>query len=119
MEVIVNGDPHIDGRQAMSDLLASDVEEALCHYGERITRIEASLTDANGSDESGPADIHCTLETRLVGSDPIVVADHAVTAHQAVEGALRKLERALACAFEQRSPQHTLRSVNRTAVFDA
>ncbi len=118
MLVIVNGDPHIDGRQAMSDLLASDVEGALGHYGERITRIEAILTDANGVNKSGPADIHCTLETRLVGSDPVVVEDHAGTAHQAVEGALRKLEHALASAFEERSPRHTLRSVSPTSVFD-
>jgi hypothetical protein len=118
MEIIVNGDPHIDGRQAMSDLLASDVEGALGHYGERITRIEATLTDANGANESDPADIHCTLETLLVGSDPVVVEDHAGTAHQAVEGALRKLERTLASALELHGPQHTPRSVNSTAVLD-
>ncbi len=118
MEIIVNGDPHIDGRQAMSDLLASGVEEALGHCGERITRIEATLTDANGANEPGPADIHCTLETQFVSSNPVVVEDHAGTAHQAVEGALRKLERALASALELHSPQHTTRSVNSTAVFD-
>lgn len=96
MQVIVNGDPHIDGRQAMADLLEADTG----HYGERITRIEASLTDANGANKAGQADIHCKLETQLDRGDPVIVEDHAMTAHQAVVGALRKLEHALARAFE-------------------
>ena len=118
MQVLLNTDPHVDGRQAMSDHLESVVKEALAHYGERITRVEAHLTDANGPTKAGPDDIHCTLEARPVGRDPVVVKDRAGTAHQAIQGALRKLERALAGAFEKHDPRHTPRTVNPTDSFD-
>ncbi|MEO8310523.1 MAG: HPF/RaiA family ribosome-associated protein [Caldimonas sp.] len=112
MQVLLNTDPHIDGRQAMSEHLESVVKDALGHYGERITRVEAHLTDANGASKVGPDDIHCTLEARPVGLEPVVVKDRAGTAHQAIQGALRKLERSLASAFEKHDPRHTPRTVN-------
>lgn len=118
MQILLNTDPHIDGRQAMSDHLESVVKEALGHYGERITRIEAHLTDANGATKSGPDDIHCTLEARPVGLEPVVVKERAGTAHQAIQGALRKLERALAGAFEKHDPRHPSRSIKPTGTFD-
>ena len=72
----------------MSDHLESVVKEALGHYGERITRVEAHLTDANGATKAGPDDIRCTLEARPVGHEPVVAKDRAGTAHQAIQGAL-------------------------------
>jgi ribosome-associated translation inhibitor RaiA len=106
MQVLLNTDIHIDGRQAMSDHVESVVKEALGHYGERITRVEAHVSDANGAAKAGPDDIHCTLEARPVGREPVVVKNRAGTAHQAIHGALRKLERALASAFEKHDPRH-------------
>jgi ribosome-associated translation inhibitor RaiA len=101
MQVLLNTDPHIDGRQAMHDYLESIVKEALDHYGERITRVEAHVTDANSVTKAGVDDIHCTLEARPIGHQPVIVKDRAGTAHQAIHGALRKLERALAGVFEK------------------
>lgn len=118
MQILLNTDPHIDGRQAMSDHLESVVKDSLGHYGERVTRVEAHLTDANGAAKGGPDDIHCTLEARPVGLEPVVVKDRAGTAHQAIQGALGKLERALAGAFEKRDPRHPPRAVNPTDHFD-
>ncbi len=118
MQVLLNTDPHVDGGHAMSDHLDSVVKEALGHYGERITRVEAHLTDANGAAKGGPDDIHCTLEARPVGLEPVVVKDRAATAHQAIHGALRKLERALAGAFEKHAPRHAPRSIDPTGSFD-
>lgn len=118
MQILLNTDPHIDGRQAMSDHLETVVKEALGHYGERLTRVEAHLTDANGATKSGPDDIHCTLEARPVGLEPVVVKDRAGTAHQAIQGALRKLERALAGTFEKHDPRHSPRSGKPTGTLD-
>lgn len=118
MQVLLNTDHNIDGRQAMSDHLESVVTEALGHYGERITRVEAHLTDANGATKGGVDDIHCTLEARPVNHEPVVVRDRAGTAHQAIQGALRKLERALASSFEKHDPRHTPRAVNPAEPFD-
>jgi hypothetical protein len=110
MQVLLNTDPHIDGRQGMSDYLASLVTEALGHYGERITRVEAHVSDANGAAKAGTDDIHCTMEAWPVGLDPVVVKERAGTAHQAIHGAVRKLERALGSAFDKHDPRHATRA---------
>jgi ribosome-associated translation inhibitor RaiA len=104
MQVILNADSHTDGRQAMSDYLESELKEALGHFGERITRVEAHLTSAK--DSANASDIHCNLEARLVGLEPVVVKDAAGTAHQAVHGAIRKLGRAVATHLEKHQPRH-------------
>lgn len=109
MQILLNTDTHTDGRQAMSDHLESVVKEALGHYGGRITRVEAHVTDANGAGKAGAHDIHCTLEARPVGHEPVVAKDRAGTAHQAIHGALRKLERVLASEFEKHDARHSPR----------
>lgn len=54
----------------MSEYLESVVSEALGHYGERITRVESHISDANGSTKTGTDDIHCTREAWSVGLIP-------------------------------------------------
>ena len=109
MQVLLNTDPHIDGRQAMSDYLESVVNETLAHYGERISRVEAHVSDANSPAKANSDEIHCTLEAWLVGLDPVVVKERAGTAHQAIHGAVRKLERALSSALDKHDPRHKAR----------
>lgn len=109
MQVLLNTDPHTDGRQAMSDYLESVVTETLGHFGERITRVGAHLSDANSPAKANTDEIHCTLEARLVGLDPIVVKERARTAHQALHGAVRKLERAIGSALGRHDPRHATR----------
>lgn len=99
MQVILNTDPHTDGRHEMALHLEATVKDALGRFGEHITRVEAHLADANSHVKANPDEIHCTLEARLVGIDPVVVKDHAGTAHQAIQGAISKLKRAVATAL--------------------
>ena len=101
----------------MSDLLSSVSKEALGQYGERITCVEAHLTDAKAAINGGLNDIHCMLEARPVGFEPVVVTDRAGTAHQAMQRALRKLQPAIASAFEKHDLSHTLPAVNRRALW--
>jgi ribosome-associated translation inhibitor RaiA len=105
MQVLLNTDPNVDGRQQMSEHLELVVKDALGRFGEQITRVEAHLSDANSLAKPSPDDIHCTLEARLRGRDPIVVKDHAGTAHQAINGAVGKLKRALATALDKHVPR--------------
>ena len=109
MQVLLNTDPHVAGRQAMSDYLTSVVTEALGHYGERLARVEAHVSDANSAARKGTDDIHCTLEARLVGLDPVVVTERAGTAHQAIHGGVRKLEQALSSAIGKHDPRRKAR----------
>ena len=57
MQVLLNTDPHVAGRRAMSDYLTSVVTEALGHYGERLTRVEAHVSDANSAARKGTDDL--------------------------------------------------------------
>jgi ribosome-associated translation inhibitor RaiA len=99
MQVLLNTDPHTDGRQSIAEYLEATVTEALGHYGERIIRVEAHLSDANSAAKANTDEIHCTMQARVVGLDPVVVRERASTAHQAIHGAVGKLERALSSAL--------------------
>eukprot|EP01031_Cornospumella_fuschlensis_P014771 gene14771-18047_t len=72
MQVLLNTDHHVDGRQEMADHLTKVVKEALHRFGDSITRVEAHLSDANSHVKSTPDEIHCTLEARVAGQEPIV-----------------------------------------------
>jgi ribosome-associated translation inhibitor RaiA len=99
MQVLLNTDPHVDGSPEMTAHLTGVVKDALGRFGEQITRVEAHLSDAP------PAEIHCTLEARLKGLEPVVVKDHAGNAHQAIQGAVNKLQRAVSTAIEKHRPR--------------
>lgn len=101
MQVLLNTDPHTDGRHEMAEHLETVVKDALERFGEQITRVEAHLSDANSHAKSSPDEIHCMLEARLVGLQPIVVKDHSATAHQAINGAVGKLKRAVATVLDK------------------
>jgi ribosome-associated translation inhibitor RaiA len=105
MQILLNTDPHTDGRHEMAQHLDTVVKDALSRFGEQVTRVEAHLSDANSHVKAGPDDIHCTLEARLVGFDPVVVKDHAGNAHQAIQGAVAKLKRAIATVVDKHDPR--------------
>ena len=89
----------------MAEHLETVVKDAMGRFGERVTRIEAHLSDVNGSVKAGGDDIHCTLEARLVGLEAIVVKGHAGSAHQAIESAVRKLQRAVGAEIAKHDPR--------------
>ncbi len=95
MQVLLNTDPNVDGRQAMSDHLETVVKDAMYRFGEHVTRVEAHIADVNSHAKGSDDDIQCTLEARLAGLEPVVVKDHAGNAHQAINGAVGKLQRAV------------------------
>ena len=105
MQVLLNADHHTDGRHEMAQHLTTVVKEALSRFGEQITRVEAHLADENSQVKSGPGEIQCTLEARLVGREPVVVKDRASNAHQAIHGAVGKLKRAVATVLEKHDPR--------------
>ena len=101
MQVLLNTDPHVDGRHQMAEHLETVVKDALGRFGGQITRVEAHLTDARSHVKTRPDEIHCTLEARLVGHDAVVVKDQAGSAHQALHSAVGKLKRAVVTALEK------------------
>ncbi len=90
MEIYLNTDKHIDGREGLANHVRGVVEASLSHVSERITRVEVHLSDENG-DKSGPDDKRCMMEARLEGRHPTAVTCHAPTVDQAIDGAVEKL----------------------------
>ncbi|MGZ5216709.1 MAG: HPF/RaiA family ribosome-associated protein [Caldimonas sp.] len=105
MQVLLNTDPYTDGRHEMAEHLETVVQDALGRFGEQITRVEAHLADANSHNKANPDEIQCTLEARLVGLDAVVVKERAATAHQAIQGAVGKLKRAITTALAKHNPR--------------
>ncbi len=105
MQVLLHSDPNTNGSQPMAEHLNVVVKEVMGRFGERVTRVEAHLSDESGQAKTGAGDVHCTLEARLVGQDPVVVKDQAGSAHQAIDGAARKLQRAVATALAKHDPR--------------
>ena len=105
MHILLHSDSNTDGGRLMADHLQQVVQNAMSHFAERVTRVEAHLSDVNSQAKSSDGDIHCTLEARLVGLDAVVVKDHASNAHQAIEGAARKLKRAVGTEIAKHEPR--------------
>ena len=105
MQILLHTDPNTDGSHLMADHLTSVVQGAMGRFGERVTRVEAHLSDVNSQVKPGDDDIHCTLTARLMGLDAIVVKDQAGNAHQAIEGAVHKLKRAVGTEIAKHDPR--------------
>ncbi len=93
MQIQMNTDSNIEGREAMATQLSSVVEKALKHVSDHITRVEVQLSDENSDKKGGNDDMRCVMEARLEGRQPVAVTHHAATVDQAVDGAAGKLTR--------------------------
>jgi fatty acid/phospholipid biosynthesis enzyme len=95
MQILLHTDPNTDGSHLMADHLTLVVKDAMAH-----------LSDVDGQSKSTGEDILCTLDARLVGLDAVIVKEHAGNAHQAIEGAVRKLKRAVGAALAKHDPRN-------------
>src|ERR1019366_1740225 len=92
MQIQINTDHNIKGREALATQVRGVVESALSHISEHITRVEVHLSD-DSSHKSSQNDKRCMMEARLEGRQPIAVTHQAATVDQAVDGAANKLAR--------------------------
>lgn len=98
MQVQINTDHNIEGREGLTAHVRGVVEGVLGHLGEQITRVEVHLGDENGKgkeQKNGVDDKRCMMEARLQHQVPLAVTAHAGTVHQAVDAAAEKLLRAI------------------------
>jgi ribosome-associated translation inhibitor RaiA len=94
MQIQINTDHNIQGREALAARLSGVVQHSLGRVAEHITRVEVHLSIESGG-KSGQSDKRCTMEARLERLQPVVVTEHAGTLDQAVDGAASKLLRAI------------------------
>jgi len=92
MQIQINTDHNIEGREALAAQVSATVESALSRVSEHITRVEVHLSDEKAN-KSGQNDKRCMMEARLEGRQPIAVTDEAATLDEAVGGAADKLAR--------------------------
>jgi len=118
MQILINTDHNIEGREALVDQLSAVVESALSRFGERITRVEVHITDQNG-DKFGRTDKRCMMEARLAGRQPIVVTDDAATVDEAVDGATGKMIRLIETTLGRVHDEHPKRDHSVPDVLDA
>ncbi|MFO7649738.1 MAG: HPF/RaiA family ribosome-associated protein [bacterium] len=93
MQIQINTDRNIEGREALATQVTTVVESALSRFSGHITRVEVHLSDENSDKKGGNDDMRCMMEARLAGRQPIAVTHQAATVDQAVDGAADKLTR--------------------------
>lgn len=105
MQIQFHSDSNTDGSQLMAEHVTTVVTTAMERFGERITSVEAHLSGVSSQGTSNADAIQCALEARLAGMEPVVVKEHADNAHQAIDGAVRKLKRAVGTALAKHDPR--------------
>lgn len=97
MQIQVNTDDQIEGRDALARRVQAEVADVLDRYSDQITRVEVHLSDENSASKSADArgDKRCLLEARPAGLQPVAASHQAPTLDEAVSGATAKLGRLL------------------------
>ncbi len=90
MQILVNTDSNVSGREDLADRVAATVEARLERFADHITRVEVHLADESAGRTTG-ADHRCTIEARPAGRQPIAVTTHAATVDESVASAVGKL----------------------------
>ncbi|MDA8413043.1 MAG: HPF/RaiA family ribosome-associated protein [Desulfobacteraceae bacterium] len=93
MQIHINTDRNIEGREALAAHISSEIEQALSRFNEKITRVEVHLSDENSDKKGGKDDLKCVMEARLEGRQPLAATHQATTLEQAFNGAADKLTR--------------------------
>lgn len=98
MQIQVNTDHNVEGREALVHWIESEVSHALGRFSDHITRVEVHLSDEN-SGKSGGKDKRCLIEARLATRQPLAVSHQAGSLNDAFSGAADKLKRSLESAL--------------------
>lgn len=99
LEIVINTDGNVSGRDGVTGPIADRVEEALARFASQLTRVEVYLADENAGKSGGK---RCSMEARPKGMDPLAVSEEAATVQDAVAGALDKMARRLSSEFGRR-----------------
>lgn len=102
MKILVHTDNHIAGGDSLTSEVEAIVEHALERFADRVTRVEAHLSDETSAAKGGE-DKRCQLEVRLAGLNPVSASNISDSLLEAVSGAARKVQSLLDRTLEKRS----------------
>lgn len=94
MQIQVNTDNNIQGRERLVAEVEATVQSNLARFQEYLTRVEVHLGDENGR-KGGGQDKRCMMEARIEGHQPVAVTHMADSLSQAMDGAAKKLKASL------------------------
>ena len=98
MQSNINTDKPIEHSEGLEQHVETVVHDAIQRFQDQITRVEVHLSK-DLKHKSADSQNRCMLEARVTGYQPIAVTDHALTLHQAINGAAGKLKRAIDSAL--------------------
>ena len=98
MQIQVNTDENIEGREAMAAGVEAVVTATLGHVSEHLTRVEVHISDENAG-KSGRHDKRCMMEARPKNQKPVAVTHEAPSVDEACAGAAKKLRSLLETQF--------------------
>ena len=110
MQVQLNTDDNIQGRDSLAAWVDSELKDKLSRFRDQITRIEVHLSDTNAA-RVADNDKRCTLEARLAGRPPLAVSHDAGTVADAFRGSVDKLTRSLGSALGRARDAHGHESI--------
>ncbi|WP_457420502.1 HPF/RaiA family ribosome-associated protein [Roseateles sp. P5_E7] len=99
MQVHVETDNHVEGREKLIEHVETVIRSAVGHFEGQVTHVEAHLGDVNGSEKSGADGMRCLMEARVAGLKNTAVKHQAENLHVAIQGAADKLKKALESAL--------------------
>ena len=111
MQVQVNTDHNIEGREKLERWAAAELSGKLDHFRQDITRVEVHLSDENRN--KGEGNTRCTMEARLAAHQPLAVTHHAAGMDEAFRGAEAKLKHALESTLDKRKKHRDRESIRR------
>jgi ribosome-associated translation inhibitor RaiA len=91
MQIQVNTDDHVHGREDVTRAVEQEVTRALRRFEKHITRVEVHLGDVNAG-KHGAADKRCMMEARPANHQPVAVTHQADSLPLAIAGAAKKLQ---------------------------
>ncbi|HEY5955095.1 MAG TPA: HPF/RaiA family ribosome-associated protein [Polyangiaceae bacterium] len=94
MQIQINTDSNVEGRERLAAYVNGVVEDALGRFRERLTQVELHLRDNDGH-KGSLNHKSCMMSARLKGRQPIVVTNQGATMNDALSGAIDKLKRSL------------------------
>ena len=94
MQIQVNHDDHVPGREDMEREIAQMLEAELDRYADQITRVEVHLSDSNAA-KLGDDDKRCLMEVRAAGQGQLTASHQAGDMRAAIDGCIDKLLRVL------------------------
>ncbi|MDW5442657.1 HPF/RaiA family ribosome-associated protein [Polaromonas sp. SM01] len=118
MQVQVNTNHSIEGREALERWAQTELSQALNRFNHEVTRVEVHLSD-EVSGKNGTSDKRCLMEARLANHPPVAVTHHAGGMDEAFRGAEDKLKRVLDSTLGRQKDHRDRDSIRRDVTLDA